>query len=107
MLLRKAPVKQRIVSRPNMCLRKKFGALREFLTNQMASDLTCAPTKLKKLDELAEAATPGQKAGFDEINLNVGCPSDRVQSGAFEPARWPDQNWLLAASPACRAWISR
>ncbi|MFZ8957748.1 MAG: tRNA dihydrouridine(20/20a) synthase DusA [Pseudohongiellaceae bacterium] len=34
-------------------------------------------------DELAEAATLGQKAGFDEINLNVGCPSDRVQSGAF------------------------
>ena len=34
-------------------------------------------------DELAEAAALGQKAGFDEINLNVGCPSDRVQSGAF------------------------
>ena len=34
-------------------------------------------------NELAEAATLGQNAGFDEINLNVGCPSDRVQSGAF------------------------
>ena len=33
--------------------------------------------------ELAEAAQLGQNAGFDEINLNVGCPSDRVQSGAF------------------------
>ncbi len=33
--------------------------------------------------ELAEAAALGAEAGFDEINLNVGCPSDRVQSGAF------------------------
>ena len=33
--------------------------------------------------ELAEAAKLGQNAGFDEINLNVGCPSDRVQSGSF------------------------
>ncbi|MCB1312968.1 MAG: tRNA dihydrouridine(20/20a) synthase DusA [Sedimentitalea sp.] len=34
-------------------------------------------------DELAEAARLGAEAGFDEINLNVGCPSDRVRSGAF------------------------
>jgi len=33
--------------------------------------------------ELAEAAKMGQTAGYDEINLNVGCPSDRVQSGCF------------------------
>ena len=32
---------------------------------------------------LAEAARIGAQAGYDEINLNVGCPSDRVQSGAF------------------------
>jgi tRNA-dihydrouridine synthase A len=33
--------------------------------------------------ELALAARLGARAGYDEINLNVGCPSDRVQSGAF------------------------
>jgi tRNA-dihydrouridine synthase A len=33
--------------------------------------------------ELAEAARAGAQAGYDEINLNVGCPSDRVQSGRF------------------------
>ena len=33
--------------------------------------------------ELAQAARLGAQAGYDEINLNVGCPSDRVQSGAF------------------------
>ncbi|MDR9394974.1 MAG: tRNA dihydrouridine(20/20a) synthase DusA [Roseovarius sp.] len=33
--------------------------------------------------ELARAAALGAAAGYDEINLNVGCPSDRVQSGTF------------------------
>ncbi|NNK67393.1 MAG: tRNA dihydrouridine(20/20a) synthase DusA [Rhodobacteraceae bacterium] len=33
--------------------------------------------------ELAEAAVLGAEAGYDEINLNIGCPSDRVQSGCF------------------------
>ncbi len=33
--------------------------------------------------ELAEAARLGAGAGYDEINLNCGCPSDRVQSGTF------------------------
>jgi tRNA-dihydrouridine synthase A len=33
--------------------------------------------------ELAAAARIGADAGFDEINLNVGCPSDRVKNGAF------------------------
>lgn len=34
-------------------------------------------------NELAKAAVIGSKYGYDEINLNVGCPSDRVQSGTF------------------------
>jgi tRNA-dihydrouridine synthase A len=33
--------------------------------------------------ELAAAARLGEAAGFDEINLNVGCPSERVKSGSF------------------------
>lgn len=46
--------------------------------------------------ELASAAKLGEQAGYDEINLNCGCPSDRVQSGTFgavlmkEPARVAD-----------------
>ena len=34
-------------------------------------------------ERLAEAARVGADFGYDEINLNVGCPSDRVQSGTF------------------------
>jgi tRNA-dihydrouridine synthase A len=33
--------------------------------------------------DLAAAARAGEEAGYDEINLNCGCPSDRVSSGAF------------------------
>jgi tRNA-dihydrouridine synthase A len=32
---------------------------------------------------LAECARIAEAAGYDEVNLNVGCPSDRVQSGRF------------------------
>ncbi len=34
-------------------------------------------------DKLAEAARIGEEFGYDEININIGCPSDRVQSGRF------------------------
>jgi tRNA-dihydrouridine synthase A len=46
--------------------------------------------------DLAKAARIGEDAGYDEINLNCGCPSDRVASGAFgaclmlEPAKVAD-----------------
>ncbi|RBW60286.1 tRNA dihydrouridine(20/20a) synthase DusA [Ruegeria sp. A3M17] len=46
--------------------------------------------------ELSQAARLGAQAGYDEINLNCGCPSDRVQSGTFgavlmqDPARVAD-----------------
>ena len=33
--------------------------------------------------EMARGANLAEAAGYDEININVGCPSDRVQSGAF------------------------
>ena len=33
--------------------------------------------------QMALAARLAEKRGYDEININVGCPSDRVQSGQF------------------------
>ena len=33
--------------------------------------------------KLAKATKIGEAEGYDEININIGCPSDRVQSGAF------------------------
>jgi tRNA-dihydrouridine synthase A len=46
--------------------------------------------------QMAQAAEWGAEAGFDEININIGCPSDRVQAGGFgaylmrEPTRVAD-----------------
>lgn len=34
-------------------------------------------------DDLAKSAQLAQQYGYDEVNLNVGCPSDRVQNGSF------------------------
>jgi tRNA-dihydrouridine synthase A len=34
-------------------------------------------------DDLATCAAIGEEFGYDEININCGCPSDRVQKGAF------------------------
>ncbi len=47
-------------------------------------------------EELAQCARIAEDFGYDEVNLNCGCPSDRVQSGAFgaclmqEPQRVAD-----------------
>ncbi len=35
------------------------------------------------ISDLAKCGQMGEAAGYDEINLNCGCPSDRVQSGRF------------------------
>ena len=34
-------------------------------------------------DDLAECSLMAEEAGYDEVNLNVGCPSDRVKKGRF------------------------
>lgn len=34
-------------------------------------------------DDLAECAHIAESEGYDEVNLNIGCPSDRVQNGQF------------------------
>jgi len=50
-------------------------------------DLTEHPLALQlggsNPQELAECAKIAEQWGYDEVNLNVGCPSDRVQSGMF------------------------
>ncbi|MGH7025036.1 MAG: tRNA dihydrouridine(20/20a) synthase DusA [Caulobacteraceae bacterium] len=61
--------------------------------------------------ELAAAARIAEDLGFDEINLNVGCPSDRVQGGAFgaclmrEPALVAECMAAIGATVAVPATI--
>ncbi|MFK7869462.1 MAG: tRNA dihydrouridine(20/20a) synthase DusA [Roseobacter sp.] len=53
-------------------------------------------------DELAEAARMGAEKGYDEINLNVGCPSDRVQSGTFGAILMKEPQRVAACVAAMR-----
>jgi tRNA-dihydrouridine synthase A len=61
-------------------------------------------------DLLAQAACIGAEHGFDEINLNCGCPSDRVQAGRFgaclmrEPALVADS--VAAMIAACNVPVT-
>lgn len=52
--------------------------------------------------ELAKAAQIGAAQGYDEINLNCGCPSDRVQSGSFGAVLMENADLVAAC---CNAMI--
>lgn len=55
---------------------------------------------------MAEAAQKGEAAGYDEININVGCPSDRVRSGAFGACLMDRPEIVAACVEAMRREIS-
>ena len=55
--------------------------------------------------QLAEAARIGEGRGYSEINLNVGCPSPRVQSGGFGAALMLQPRVVEAAVAAMRAAV--
>ncbi|MEZ5851982.1 MAG: tRNA dihydrouridine(20/20a) synthase DusA [Hyphomicrobiaceae bacterium] len=56
--------------------------------------------------KLAEAARIGEGCGYDEINLNVGCPSDRVQVGRFGACLMAEPELVAASVAAMRDAIS-
>ena len=49
---------------------------------------------------LAECARIGEEFGYDEINLNVGCPSDRVQGGRFGACLMAEPELLILDEPS-------
>jgi tRNA-dihydrouridine synthase A len=54
---------------------------------------------------LAEAAAIGEQFGYDEINLNVGCPSDRVQEGRFGACLMAEPNLVADCVAAMRSRV--
>ncbi len=56
--------------------------------------------------ELAAAAWIGEEFGYDEINLNVGCPSDRVQAGRFGACLMAEPALVADCVAAMRAAVS-
>jgi tRNA-dihydrouridine synthase A len=56
--------------------------------------------------KLADAARIGEGFGYAEINLNVGCPSDRVQSGTFGACLMREPDLVADCVAAMRAAVS-
>jgi tRNA-dihydrouridine synthase A len=52
--------------------------------------------------DLAASAKVGERFGYDEINLNVGCPSDRVQEGKFGACLMAEPDLVAACVRAMR-----
>ena len=57
-------------------------------------------------DGLAQAAQIGVEFGYDEINLNCGCPSDRVQNGRFGACLMREPELVAECVAAMRAAVS-
>ena len=57
-------------------------------------------------EKLAEAARIGAEFGYAEINLNVGCPSDRVQSGRFGACLMQEPGLVAECVSAMREAVS-
>jgi tRNA-dihydrouridine synthase A len=55
--------------------------------------------------DLAEAAKIGADFGYDEINLNVGCPSDRVKDGRFGACLMADPDLVARGVAAMKAAV--
>ena len=56
-------------------------------------------------EDLAAAARFGEQAGYDEINLNCGCPSDKVQRGSFGACLMAEPDRVAECVAAMRAAV--
>jgi tRNA-dihydrouridine synthase A len=56
--------------------------------------------------KLAEAARIAEGFGYDEVNLNCGCPSERVQSGAFGACLMAEPDLVANCVAAMKAAVS-
>lgn len=56
--------------------------------------------------ELAACATMAEQAGYDEINLNIGCPSSRVQNGKFGACLMSDAKLVADCVNAMQANVN-
>jgi len=57
-------------------------------------------------EDMARCAHLGETAGFDEVNINVGCPSDRVQAGKFGACLMLEPDLVASCFSAMQAAVS-
>lgn len=58
------------------------------------------------IDELVRCAKMAEKEGFDEVNLNLGCPSDRVLAGRFGACLMAEPNHVADCIKALKSAVS-
>jgi tRNA-dihydrouridine synthase A len=58
-------------------------------------------------EDLARCAKLGEEYGYDEINLNIGCPSERVQRGAFGACLMAEPKLVSNCVNAIRSVVSK
>lgn len=56
-------------------------------------------------DDLAECAKISEEEGYDEVNLNIGCPSDRVQNGQFGACLMSNKNLVADCVSKIKATV--
>ncbi len=56
--------------------------------------------------DLAQCASLGEDAGYDEVNLNVGCPSDRVKQGSFGACLMAEPNLVAECVAAMQSRVA-
>ncbi len=56
-------------------------------------------------EQLAQCARFAEEAGYDEINLNIGCPSERVQNGRFGACLMAEPELVAQCVEAMRAAV--
>ncbi len=57
-------------------------------------------------EALVASAIQAQEAGFDEVNLNLGCPSDKVQAGRFGACLMNEPDHVMACISALKQAVS-
>lgn len=57
-------------------------------------------------EDLAECAKIAEDEGYDEVNLNIGCPSDRVQNGQFGACLMSDKNLVAECVNKIKSQVS-
>ncbi|OUR64958.1 tRNA dihydrouridine(20/20a) synthase DusA [Methylophaga sp. 42_25_T18] len=77
-----------------------------FLSHDISEYLLALQLGGSNPEDLAKCARYGQEAGYSEINLNVGCPSDRVQSGSFGACLMAEPELVAQCVAAMQAEVS-
>ncbi len=83
-----------------------FGDRERFLAFDEAEHPIALQLGGSEPEALAKAAAEGEKFGYDEININIGCPSDRVQNGRFGACLMAEPDLVADGVRAIRDRIS-